>query len=223
MSSRTIRLGPDTIFVGCTHLDHNREFVWQARGFSSVQEHTDWVCHEIAAYYEAYPMATMVHLGDGFLNSTPDRAAAYFRRWRMPVAYIWGNHESPTRKLYQAEVERIGFKVGEPYPLTPESLLNVTFLGPQATFLIEKQQIFAHHFPLAVWDHSHHGAWHVHSHNHGSFAESLPDYLGCKRLDCGVDVAKKHFGVPYVTFRQLKRVMDQKRIHQVDHHNEATT
>ncbi len=220
----SIKLSADTIFVGCTHADHALEAVWKKRGFRSIQEHADWLCHEIDAYHKAYPTASMVHLGDGFLNSTPDRAATYFRRWQMPILYLWGNHESPTRRLCCEWLRAHGFGDNdEVYPLTLDSLPNVTFLGPQATFLIEKQPIFAHHFPFAIWDHSHHGVWHVHSHNHHSFPASHREDLSCKRLDCGVDSCKTYFNTPYITFRQLKEIMDKKGTHVVDHHNRETT
>jgi hypothetical protein len=218
--NKTIKLRPDTIFVGCTHCDHDKDFIWGKRGFTSAQEHSNWITREIISYRIDHPEAVMIHLGDGFLNSTSERALSYFHQWGMPIYYIWGNHESPTRPIYQAEVERIGFKIGEVYPITVD---NVTFLGTEATFSINKQLIFAHHFPLAIWDKSHHGIWSCHSHCHGSFADSLPNYLGAKRLDCGVDVCKQYFDKPYITFDQLKIIMDSKSAHKVDHHGPETT
>jgi calcineurin-like phosphoesterase family protein len=217
---KSIKLGPDTIITGCTHLDHKKDFIWKARGFASPEDHANFVCREVADYYTANPHAHMIHLGDGFLNSTPERAKAYFARCGIQTYYIWGNHESPTTLLYNAEVDRIGFKYGEVYPLT---LYPVTFLGYQASFSIEGQLIVANHFPLSVWDESHHGAWMIHSHNHHSYPESHADHLDCKRLDCGVDSCLKYFGKPYITFAQLRTIMDRKNTHKVDHHGPETT
>ena len=209
----------DLIILGCSHMDHQQPFVWSARGFDSPESHADWICKEVADWYREHPYGQMIHLGDGFLNSTPERALSYFARWGIPTQYVFGNHEGPTYQLYRAEIERIGFKIGEIYPIT---VANVTFLGYQATFSVGHQLIFAHHFPQAVWDKSHHGAWHIHSHNHHSYPQSHADYLELKRLDCGVDSCIKYFGKPYITFSQLKTIMDKKKVHQVDHHGSDT-
>lgn len=218
--TKSIKLNADTIIMGCGHVYHQRDFVWKARGFDSVQAHADFIARELADYYTAHPHATMIHLGDGFLNSTPEQAHAFFARCGIRTYYIWGNHEGPTSQLYKTEVARVGFKVGEVYPLT---LYPVTYLGYQAAFSIEGQLIIANHFPLSIWDKSHHGSWMIHSHNHHSYPESHADYYGCKRLDCGVDSCLKYFGKPYMTFAQLKAIMDRKNVHKVDHHGPETT
>lgn len=217
--NHSIKLNADTIFAGCWHLDHKQDFVWAKRGFKSPEDHADFICKDIADYYRDHPYAKLVFLGDGFLNSTPERARAYFARMGIPMYYLFGNHEGPTYQIYRAELELVGFQIGEIYPL---DIANVTFLGLQASFSIERQMIVAQHFPLSIWDKSHHGAWMAHSHCHGSFAESLPSFSGCKRLDVGVDVCLKEFGRSYITFAQLKAIMDKKTAHVVDHHNPNT-
>lgn len=219
--SESIKLPTNTIFVGCTHLDHNKEFIWGVRGFTSVEQHNDFIVKEIVEYAKANPSATIVHLGDGFLNSTPERVTEYFRRLELPIYYIWGNHEGPTKQLYKKDIVESGYDYR--MEIYPWSIDNVTFLGNQATFSIDKQSIFGHHFPLAVWNKSHHGIWHVHSHNHHTFPESHREYLHAKRLDVGVDSCLKYFSKPYITFSQLKKIMDNKNIHKVDHHGSTTT
>lgn len=217
---KPIRLPESAIFHGCSHIDHKQPFIWQARGFASIEEHAERIISDIATYARDHPDAVLVYLGDGFLNSTPDRALTWFRRMALPVFYIWGNHEGPTRQLYSAEIARLGIERPEVYPLYIE---RVCFVGPQATLKVGDQLIYAHHFPAAVWDKSHHGTWHVHSHCHGSFADSLPEYLDAKRLDVGVDVCLKTFGRVLVTAHELKAIMDRKTVHAVDHHNRETT
>ncbi len=39
------------------------------------------------------------------------------------------------------------------------------------------------HYAQRVWEHSHHGSWHVYGHSHGS----LPDDIKSKSIDVGVD------------------------------------
>lgn len=220
MNHKPIKLSDNTIFVGCTHIDHVQPFIWQKRGFKSVQEHGDFIIREIATYAKANPGAEMVHLGDGFLNSTPDRARSAFAAMGLKIHYIWGNHESAPSQLYKSLVAQMGFKIGEVYPL---ELDNVTFHGYEKFFSINNQTIFTSHFPHAVWDKSHHGIWHIHSHCHGSFKESLRGAKNGKRLDVGVDCNIEAFQKPYITFKQLKAIMDWKDISIVDHHNSSTT
>lgn len=207
MSHKSIKLNLKTIISGCLHIHHEQPFIWAVRGFDSPQSHADFIIAELARYFSDNPDASFICLGDGFLNSTPEKALSCIKQWRIPTYYIDGNHEGPTSQLRKS--------LGDKFE-------NIEFLGPQATFSIEKQLIFAHHFPLAIWDKSHHGVWHIHSHCHGSFKESLPNYLDLKRLDCGVDVCLRNFSKPYLTFEQLKVIMNRKKVHCVDHHNEKT-
>lgn len=223
MKQRAIQLPNNAIFTGCTHLDHLREFIWQKRGFASVKEHADFIIREIASYAKDNPGSVLVHLGDGFLNSSADRAYSYFKAMRMPVYYINGNHEGPTYQIYQKGLDALGFKLGGYYPFNAPDLPEVTFLGEQAFFQIESQTIFAHHFPSLVWDKMHHGVWHIHSHNHGGLKESAREFLKAKRLDIGVDNTLSWFQKPYITFPQLKEIMDKKQFVSLDHHGENTT
>jgi hypothetical protein len=218
--NKPLKLPNNTIFVGCSHLDHKQPFLWQKRGFPSPEAHADYICDEIAVYYCANPTAVMVHLGDGFLNSTPERARAYFARWTIPTYYLWGNHEGPSFQLYKAALLARGMQPGE--EVYPTKIDNVTFLGTEATLSIDKQHIVACHFPLAIWNQSHHAVWHVHSHCHGSYPESLPNHLDLKRLECGVEVCMQTVGKPYITFAQIKTIMDRKKVHKVDHHDSQT-
>lgn len=43
------------------------------------------------------------------------------------------------------------------------------------------------HYPMAVWDRKHHGAWHLHGHSHGKYRPPSDDDLGYACQDVGVD------------------------------------
>src|SRR5271167_1756921 len=45
------------------------------------------------------------------------------------------------------------------------------------------QRIVLFHYAMRVWDRSHHGAWHLYGHSHGS----LPDTPTSLSMDVGVD------------------------------------
>jgi hypothetical protein len=75
------------------------------------------------------------------------------------------------------------------------------------------------HYPLAVWNESHHGSWMIHSHSHGSYGAGLPTTLDQgKILDVGWDVFNKP-----VDFFEVKDIMDKKEKIYKDHHNEETS
>jgi calcineurin-like phosphoesterase family protein len=66
------------------------------------------------------------------------------------------------------------------------------------------------HYALRVWNKSHHGAWHLYGHSHGTL-EDLNDSLS---FDCGVD---SHNYSP-VSFDEVEAIMKTKSYQPVDNH-----
>lgn len=219
---RTLKVNlPDNrIWIsGCSHFNHVPDWhpsLYESRGFKTIQEHDKWLLNK----YAQIPYDSVLFLlGDFALNSTPENVESIFAQIPCKKYYVSGNHESQVSKYYKKlVVERFGEENQnvEVYPLTDEKT-NLTFLGAYAEVILDKQFCVLSHFPLAIWNKSHHGAFNLHSHNHGSFKESLPNYPDFKRLDCGVDV----FNGP-VCFNKVKEIMAKKNIKQLDHHNKDT-
>jgi calcineurin-like phosphoesterase family protein len=91
--------------------------------------------------------------------------------------------------------------------------------GDYLEILVGNQMICLMHYPLAVWNESHHGSWMIHSHSHGSYAPGLPTVLDQgKILDVGWDFFKKP-----VDFFEVKDIMDKKERVYNDHHNKETS
>jgi len=150
---------------------------------------------------------------------TYEQTAELFRRIHCRnIFYIWGNHESSTKKIY---CEEMGKLIGnlecceEVYPVTFE---NVTFLGNMVGTVIHHQRMTLQHYAPLAWDASHHGAWALCGHAHGSCLEILPEATNGKVLDVGVDVAMKHHGKPFFWFEDVVRIMNKKQIGHIDHH-----
>jgi calcineurin-like phosphoesterase family protein len=66
---------------------------------------------------------------------------------------------------------------------------------------------------MRVWNKSHHGAWHLYGHSHGT----LPDDPNALSFDCGVDC---HNYTP-ISFEQVEAIMAKKTFKPIDHHGKA--
>lgn len=201
-------------FTGCTHIFHKQPFIWQKRGYESIIAHAKGVrdkINEVVAHDDI-----MFHLGDSFLNSTPEEVNDWLSGVKCQnIHYISGNHESSTKKLFDNAKASLGIYDLEVYPVRHR---NIIFLGPQVEIEIDGKLIILSHFPLAIWNKSQHGSWNIHSHCHGSFAESLPDFPTFKRLDVGWDV----FSAP-INYVHVREIMSRKQIKVLDHHDSKTT
>lgn len=202
------------------HIYHNREFVYKPRGFNNTQDHNDYILKEINAYISENDHFYV--LGDFALNSTPEQVKEFLSRINCQnIFYIWGNHESSTRKIYEEAKRAIYPEIdAEIYPITYK---NITFLGHYYEISINKQPIILQHFAPLVWNHSHHGSWSCIGHSHGSCKEILPECKNGKILDVGVDVAMKTVERPFFNLDEIKKIMDTKHIKICDHHNQQTT
>lgn len=76
----------------------------------------------------------------------------------------------------------------------------------------ENQSITLCHYAMLTWNKSHHGAWMLHGHSHGS----LPDDNTQLRIDVGVDC---HDFYP-ISFSEVKEIMSKKKYAPIDHHGE---
>lgn len=207
-----INSGKSIFFTGCSHFRHTpawKPSLYESRGFSNIQDHDLWLLGE----YQKIPHDGAVFiLGDFALNTDESVVESILARIPCKKYYIEGNHESQMSKYYRKVLDDQGFDSNiDVYPVTDN--YNTTFLGEYAEIIVEKQHIVLSHFPFAVWNKSHHGAWNLHSHNHGSFKESLPGYPDFKRLDVGIDVLKR-----ILSFDEVKDIMKNKFAKCVDHH-----
>ena len=70
------------------------------------------------------------------------------------------------------------------------------------------------HYALKVWEHRHHGAWHLYGHSHGS----MPDDPNSLSIDVGVDC----HGYKPVSFAEIGAIMEAKQgFKPVDHHGQG--
>lgn len=78
------------------------------------------------------------------------------------------------------------------------------------------QTIILCHYPILSWNKSHHGSWHVHGHCHQSLStnKEMDWFYKRKVIDAGIN------GSEYtpISYKQLKKIMNNKIISAVDHH-----
>jgi calcineurin-like phosphoesterase family protein len=205
-------------FTCCPHIFHTKPFIWQKRGYNSFEEHANDIVHIINSYVKKDD--TLFVLGDGFLNSTEEQVKKWWKRINCDnIKYVFGNHEGSMKKIYKQEIINKHAKPErsddylfyiEIYPLKVCDD-KVEILGNYVEANINNKDI------SLIWNNSQHGSWNLHSHNHGSYKESLPDFPLYRRLDCGWDVFKRP-----INFQEILNIMAKKQIAQLDHHDAQT-
>lgn len=133
------------------------------------------------------PEDTVYILGDVSFAS-PTKTAAMISRLHGNKFLIRGNHDSD-RHVHAME----------PYLVTVRDYMMIKH---------QEQLIALCHYPMAVWDRGHYGAWHLHGHSHGQLVAPLTT-----RLDVGWDV----FGRP-VSFEEVQTIMSSRTYRIVDQH-----
>jgi calcineurin-like phosphoesterase family protein len=142
------------------------------------------------------------HLGDFCFGDTGD-AIGYINQLNFNKFYfIWGNHDSAMENLWK-EYNKGG---------VANLQGRIIFLGNMKEIKVENQPIVLNHYAMRVWNRSHHGAWHLYGHSHGS----LPDDPTSRSFDCGVDC---HDLTP-ISFEQVSKLMAKKHWQPLDHHGE---
>lgn len=146
------------------------------------------------------------HLGD-FCFGDANTARAFLERLNGRIFYVQGNHDKPAyavRDLFQVFKEMYQLKISDPD-------------SPRG-----RRDIILCHYAMRVWNKSHHGAFHLYGHSHGSLAddnEALSMDVGvdatAMRLSEGVLLRDCYRPISYYEVRQF---MSQKSFTPIDHH-----
>lgn len=186
-------------FISDTHFGHDKDFVRVARGFSNIREHDEAI---IKSWNSVVSSEDVVfHLGD-FTVGAGANSVQFTKEiiWRLngEIHYLWGNHNAGIKDV---EFDNLKYKN------------KLIFHGMTDVIRIGKQVIVLGHYAQRIWFESDRGSWNLCGHSHGNDKESLPNYLGAKRLDVGWDVFRRP-----MSFEELKPIMDKKQIITIDHH-----
>lgn len=200
---------PDRLwFVSDLHFGHTAVIEYSKRSFWTAKDMDEAF---IANWNQAVGIKDDVWvLGDVSFHKT-ERTVEILRALRGRLWLVRGNHDKmlvkkpETSAMFQRICDIHTLKVPDTDAADGKS-----------------QRIVMCHYALRTWEKSHHGAWNLHGHSHGS----LPA-IG-RQLDVGVDATAKRFqsesyfpnGYDYrpVSYAEVKAHMAQCAFQAVDHH-----
>lgn len=172
-------------FTSDQHMWHKNVLSYCKRPFASVVEMNEAL---IKNYNDLVDPADIVfHVGD-FSFGTEIQTRAVYNRLNGQKHLICGNHDK-FRMKFMSEHEFLELKVVD----EEEHTQNITLC----------------HYAMRTWNKSHHGAWQLFGHSHGTLTP-----IG-KQHDVGVD----NNNYAPVSFNQLKDIMSKIAFIPVDHHD----
>lgn len=194
------------------HWHHKKPWIVQARGFSSIEDHDNYLINQINKKVRAQDI--LIHAGDLCLNTTEEQFEELLSK--INCQNVWccfGNHYNPVKRVYFREVEKkYGEKEIEVYPFRYRNLI---FWGEILECSVNGRKFIISHFSLKIWDYSKHGAIHLSGHSHYSDPERTVEAKKGLCLDIGVD---GKLGGPY-SFQDIMDIMKTKEIVVLDGHH----
>lgn len=135
-------------FSSDLHFNHDKEFVWKERGFSSVTEMNEAIVERFNSTID--PEDTLYLLGDSMMGDL-EAASIWFNKLTCKnIIMIYGNHDSNTRiKFYANQPEKI------------------KCLGWADIMTYKKKMFHLSHWPTAVVNDSKF-FWNLHGHTHST-------------------------------------------------------
>lgn len=85
----------EIFFTSDTHFCHNQGFLYEPRGFSSIEEHDETIVENWNKVVK--PEDRVIHLGDVMLNNN-EKGIEYIKRLNGEICIVWGNHDTDARK-----------------------------------------------------------------------------------------------------------------------------
>lgn len=175
-------------FTSDTHYCHAGIVKFASRPFADVGEMDEAMVHNWNAVVR--PGDLVYHLGD-FAFCPGDRAAKIASRLTGQKYLVFGNHDKRLRK-HRPFVDQW---------LWTRDLSEID---------VDGQKIVLCHYAMKVWNRSHHGAWQLYGHSHGTMRDD-PHAL---QLDVGVDC----WDYMPVAFETIRAHMSKKTFKPVDQH-----
>jgi calcineurin-like phosphoesterase family protein len=207
-------------FTSDTHFNHDKPFIYEARGYKTRYEHNDALIAKINELVR--PQDTLIHLGDFCLNITPPEFNEILARINCQnILYIWGNHNSCIRKYYEDAVRGHlnmvrfnGEDSNEGISVYPYKVGKLTFLGDYKEIIVNGHMIVIHHYPHQIFNQMQKGAWQLSGHSHYTNPTTRLENPVNKILDVGWDGHAKPLSFPEIQ----KIMMNKTHVSKDKHH-----
>lgn len=178
-------------FTADTHFDHANILKYCGRPFKDVHEMNEELIKRWNA--KVGKDDVVYHLGDVTFGGVLNLDAIIQRLNFGYMHVIKGNHDYNFAKWYREAQPK-----------------NVHLYNSYLETKIDGQEFTLCHYALRVFNKSHHGAYHLYGHSHGT----LPDDPNSRSFDVGVDC---HNYEP-ISLAEVHAIMATKEIKPVDHH-----
>jgi calcineurin-like phosphoesterase family protein len=203
-------------FMSDSHYGHNRDFLYNPRGFNSAEEHNQWMDEQIS---NLHPKDLLIHAGDVGLSIGFRGVQEFMNRFPCETLMVWGNHNSGVVQAYKQALPR-GFDNFEVYPLT--IVKNIQMMGSDFLLDIDQNFFYIKHMAPLIWDDMNKGEasrFCVCGHSHGNLKGANPNDHGLgKILDAGVENSIKYNGTAFFSLDDVINIMKNKEVSVVDHH-----
>ena len=207
-------------FTSDWHIGHNKEFLYGPRGCESRDEHVRLLIDGVNKLAGRDDL--IIHMGDVSLTATSEELTSWFEEINCKNFWsITGNHDNNYARFlteYKQKFENCTYRNLGPFK-------EAMFMEPSPV-VGEKARRFSLtlcHYPLQIWNKSHHGSWSLCGHSHNSFeGSSWMNPVG-KKFDCGVEAALEFDEKVLFSWEDVKAIMSTKQIFVGDHHNSKTS
>lgn len=186
-----------TFFASDHHFFHANIIKYANRPFNNI-----WSMNEtlIERHNSVVTSKDIVYfVGDFAFTSDEDEIINILKRLNGEKHFVAGNHD---KGMFKDSI----MKQFQSFSRSPFKEIYVQDADARGG----KQSITLCHYALRVWNKSHHGAFHLYGHSHGS----LPDDPNSRSFDIGVDC----WDFTPVSYDKVKKVMAKKNWKPIDHH-----
>jgi calcineurin-like phosphoesterase family protein len=210
------------LFLSDLHENHDPSWSpapFESRGFKSNAEFSDWF--RTKWFQEVDSETIVIDLGDSHFSDP--RGEAFLNYTRLSCKehfYVWGNHQSGSKQIYQEAVKAQYNTEGvEIYPIQVNSL---TFIGHYFWAYIEGFSVYCQHYAQYIWPELSKGGICLSGHSHGTCKVLSPDAGWMNHegrvMDIGLDNAIKYRNSPFFRWEDVKKIMEKREIIKKDHH-----
>lgn len=206
------------LFLSDAHENHEpnwRPTPYESRGFKSNKDFSEWFR---AKWFEEVDQDTIViDLGDSHFSDP--RGEAFLNYTRLPCKehyYVWGNHLSGSRQIYQ---EAVKAQYGLDLEVYPVKVNYLTFMGHFFWVYIDGVSVYCQHYAQYIWPELSKLGVHCCGHSHSACKELNPEGgAQGKILEIGVDNAIKYRNSPFFRWEDVRGIMNKREVIKKDHH-----